>query len=315
MLYPETTFHHIERTSYHQQFLSIMEALSLLRCDSDHNESPWSQFIADTEGRFSPMQMSLPRNFSPLTPVDTSEGTFCSSKFSPTSCFPPPAKKRAVRCVYHQKENHSDHYHLAIDVDPIGIEAARVSSECGGTAYGSPIDHVWGYNFSPYTDQTTDDDDQNTVIHDVSPVYNRIVTPPTVPREDTKKRPEMERRVCTPLSIDGESEVVDDLKTNKKQFEDSVTSLLTTWILDNQMDPYPTQSEKERLAGLSGLSLQVSLCNSNSSNPNPPQLIKTTSTFFMTASNGLADEHAKEAFIPCYQVLPVISPPLWTHQL
>ena len=65
-----------------------------LRCESDH-ESPWSQFIADTEGRFSPMQLSLPRNFSPLTPVDMTEGSFCSSKFSPTSCFPPPAKKRA----------------------------------------------------------------------------------------------------------------------------------------------------------------------------------------------------------------------------
>ena len=145
-----------------------------LRCESDH-ESPWSQFIADTEGRFSPMQLSLPRNFSPLTPVAMAESSFCSSKFSPTSCFPPPAKKRAVRCVNHQKANgaNSDEYHLAIEIDPIHNDASRVSSESGGTSYSSPVDHVWGYSFSPYNDHTTYDEDQNTNIHDVSPIYGR----------------------------------------------------------------------------------------------------------------------------------------------
>ena len=236
-----------------------------LRCDNDHNESPWSQFIADTGGRFSPMLMALPRNFSPLTPIDVSESNFCSSKFSPTSCFPPPAKKRAVRCGYYRRD--SDHYHLAIDIDPIGIEAARVSSENGLTTYGSPLDHGCGYNFSPYNDQTTDDDDQNTLIHDVSPVYSRTVSQKPSTKDEVKKRSELSRSSSTPSSIDSEAEVADDPKTNKKQFEDSVTNLLTTWILDNQMDPYPSQLEKERLAGLSGLSLQVSryllaLCNS-----------------------------------------------------
>jgi hypothetical protein len=230
---------------------------TMLRCDSDHNESPWSQFIADTEGRFSPMHMALPRNFSPLTPVDLPENSFCSSKFSPTSCFPPPAKKRAVRCGYHQKD--TDHYHLAIDIDPIGIEASRVSSMSSGTANGSPIDHVWGYNFSPYNDHTTDEDNQNMAVHDVSPVQIRAVVRKQTPREESNKKVDVVRSSSNPSSIDGEADAADDLKTNKKQFEDSVTSLLTTWILDNQMDPYPTQSEKERLAGLSGLSLQVCL--------------------------------------------------------
>ena len=225
---------------------------TLLRCDNDHNESPWSQYIADTEGRFSPMQLSLPRNFSPLTPIEVSESNFCSSKFSPTSCFPPPAKKRAVRCGNQQKDN--DHYHLAIDIDPIGISASRVSNENAIAMYGSPIDHVWGYNFSPCNDHTTDEDDQNTVI---SPIYKRIPAATPNTREEAKRRPDRDHCGSTPSSTDGETEVADDQKTNKKQFEDSVTSLLTTWILDNQMDPYPTQSEKERLAGLSGLSLQV----------------------------------------------------------
>lgn len=150
-----------------------------------------------------------------------------------------------------------DHYHLAIDVDPIGIEAARVSNVSGGTSYGSPIDHVWGYNFSPYNDHTTDEDDQNTVVHDVSPVQFRTVATKQAIREDTDKKVELVRSSSNQSCLDGEADTADDLKTNKKQFEDSVTSLLTTWILDNQMDPYPTQSEKERLAGLSGLSLQV----------------------------------------------------------
>lgn len=235
-----------------------------LRCDSDHNESPWSQFIADTEGRFSPMHLALPRNFSPLTPVEIPENSFCSSKFSPTSCFPPPAKKRAVRCGFHQKD--MDHYHLAIDIDPIGIEASRVSSVSGGTAYGSPIDHVWGYNFSPYNDHTTDEDDQSMAAHDVSPVQNRPIARKQVARDDSNKKVEVARSSSNPSSVDGEGDASDDLKTNKKQFEDSVTSLLTTWILDNQMDPYPTQSEKERLAGLSGLSLQVSFSHPHAFN-------------------------------------------------
>lgn len=202
------------------------------------------------------MHLALPRNFSPLTPVDLPENSFCSSKFSPTSCFPPPAKKRAVRCGYHQKD--VDHYHLAIDVDPIGIEASRVSSVSGGTAYGSPIDHVWGYNFSPYNDHTTDEDDQNMAVHDVSPVQNRTAARKQTGRDESNKKLDVARSSSNASSIDGEADAADDLKTNKKQFEDSVTSLLTTWILDNQMDPYPSQSEKERLAGLSGLSLQVS---------------------------------------------------------
>lgn len=234
--------------------------VSVMDHESDH-ESPWSQFIADTEGRFSPMQLSLPRNFSPLTPVDVAGNSFCSSKFSPTSCFQPPAKKRAVRCVYHQKDSNNEHHQLAVDVDPIGIDASRVSSESGGTTYSSPVDHVWGYNFSPYNDHPTFDEDQNIVIHDVSPVYNRQITLLMAPLDDVKKSSNDEprsRNDSLSVSLDGESEGIDDIKTSKKQFEDSVTSLLTTWILNNQMDPYPTQSEKERLAGLSGLSLQVS---------------------------------------------------------
>ena len=237
------------------------ERCSHLRCESDH-ESPWSQFIAETEGRFSPMQLFLPRNFSPLTPVDIAENSFCSSKFSPTSCFPPPAKKRAVRCVYHPKECSDEHHHLAIDVDPIGIDASRVSSESGGTSYSSPVDHVWGYNFSPYNDHAAFDEDQNVVPHDVSPLYSRQMAPLVVPYIDIKRNSDVESRSSNSslsASLDGESEGTDDIKTSKKQFEDSVTSLLTTWILNNQMDPYPTQSEKERLAGLSGLSLQVSV--------------------------------------------------------
>lgn len=237
-----------------------------LRCESDH-ESPWSQFIADTEGRFSPMQLSLPRNFSPLTPVAMAESSFCSSKFSPTSCFPPPAKKRAVRCVNHQKANgaNSDEYHLAIEIDPIHNDASRVSSESGGTSYSSPVDHVWGYSFSPYNDHTTYDEDQNTNIHDVSPIYGRQVTPATISEDISKKSSDVDSCASTnstALSLEGEMDGTDgneDIKINKKQFEDSVTSLLTTWILNNQMDPYPSQSEKERLAGLSGLSLQVSI--------------------------------------------------------
>lgn len=55
----------------------------------------------------------------------------------------------------------------------------------------------------------------------------------------------------------GESDPGFDLsKTNKKQFGDDATSLLTEWILQNQNNPYPTQFEKDRLAESSGLSVQ-----------------------------------------------------------
>lgn len=168
--------------------------------------------------------MTLETQFPPLTWTDI----YVSS---------PPLKKRAVKLM------NCDPHHFAQS----------------NTTLTSFSDHIWG--------QSSHHSFNDNIVIVVLDENSTMASPTTVsaPIEETS---EMKINSTLLSYVDslynaseenagGDSDSGDELsRANKKNFGDNITNLLTVWILENQSNPYPNQSEKDRLADLSGLSVQ-----------------------------------------------------------
>jgi hypothetical protein len=137
----------------------------------------------------------------------------------------PPLKKRAVNC------------------DPQRF-AESVSN--------SSSKHIWGQNLT----HTNNVDVDNFVA--LVPALSTTAATPIEERSELKINSTLLSYADSLYNSceDIDSEYDDAKILSKKHFKEDVTNLLTDWILVNLKNPYPNQSEKDRLASLSGLSVQ-----------------------------------------------------------
>jgi preprotein translocase subunit SecA len=166
--------------------------------------------------------MSLVRHRTSLIGKDAPEKFL----FLSSSYHVPPLKKRAVNC------------------DP------------SSTLTTSSSEHIWGKNLTH-----TNNVDANNLVALVSDKKSSTTSSITAATLIEEKN---EMKINSTLlsyadSLYNSCEDIDsgdDEKMSKKHFKEDVINLLTDWILVNLKNPYPNQSEKDRLASLSGLSVQ-----------------------------------------------------------